>query len=66
MGHGYEPDFVRDKAAPRLILAGFGLSGGILLACLPHSFPALKVCPQRFGEPSLPAFGLGHRFSGLI
>ena len=66
MGHGYEPDFVRDKAAPRLILAGFRLSGGIRVCRLPGSFAALKVCAQGFGQPCFAALRLGHRFFGLI
>jgi len=66
MGHGYEPDFVRDKAAPRLILAWFRLSGGILMACLPRSFPALQVCAQGLSEARFATLSLGHRFFGLI
>jgi hypothetical protein len=49
MGHGYEPEFGGGKARGRLFAAVLWLSGGILRARLPHSFPALKVCPQGLG-----------------
>jgi len=45
MGHGYEADFGGDKAQDRLILAGVGLSGGIIGVCLPDRFPALEIRP---------------------
>ncbi|HOY79355.1 MAG TPA: hypothetical protein PLN33_16180 [Hyphomonadaceae bacterium] len=57
MGHGYEPDFVRDKAFAGLILAVMGLSGGIPGCRLPRRFPAPEVCAQRFGKLRLPVFG---------
>jgi len=57
MGHGYEADFVRDKAFAWLILALMGLSGGIPGRRLPRRLPAPEVCAQRFGQLRLPAFG---------
>jgi hypothetical protein len=57
MGHGYEPEFGGGKARDRLILAVVGLSGGILLTRPPHSFPALKICPQCFRQPLLALLG---------
>ncbi len=58
MGHGYGPEFGGDKAWFRLIPAGVGLSGGIAAAIRPHSFPALKICPQGLGPALLPALCL--------
>ena len=58
MRHGYEPDFVRDKAFARLILASIRLSGGIRRLRLARRLPAPEVCAQRVGELRLPAFGL--------
>jgi len=66
MGHGYEADFVRDKAAARLFLAGFGLYGGISGLTLTGSFPAFQVRTESFSQPGFAPFGLRHRFSGLI
>ena len=45
MSHGYEPEFGDGKARLRLFPVRLGLSGGIMLFRMPHSFPALKICP---------------------
>jgi hypothetical protein len=58
MGHGYEPDFVRDKALARLILARLGLYGGILRGRLARLLPPPEVRAQGFGQLCLPPFGL--------
>jgi len=58
MGHGYEPEFVGDKAFARLILAVLGLSGDIHRGRLPARLSAPKVRAQRFSQLCLPALRL--------